>query len=227
MNLKDRIQKVNNEMKEESYQQYSQYIEDGKPILVEQNKFEQLPSKSKFILDCIALFLLISFGRWLVVDVLTDFLLGCIFQFTTMNVFWIDRIISLSVQCLYFAYVLAIVWPVLKRRYQQLKNQETQVGLIQDVCSNWNKNDFFSASLNDPHPWKTIAKKMLLYLIGIPCVCIFFIASIGIVIFVSFCIIYQIFSLGLLLTGIGFFFLSILSLLLIARYWPKGCENHA
>lgn len=49
MNLKDRMQKINNEMKEERYQQYSQYIEDGKPILVEKinlNNFH--PNQNSF-----------------------------------------------------------------------------------------------------------------------------------------------------------------------------------
>ncbi len=227
MNLRNRLMKIEQEKQQESFDQYAYYIEGGKPVIYEENRFTQLPSKTKFILDLIALVILILIGRWLLIDVISDFLLGCIFQFTNMNVFWIDRTITTILQILYFGYALAIVGPIVKNRYQNLKNQEAQNGLIQDVCTNWNKNELFSTRLNDPNPWKTIARKFLLYLIGIPCMCLFIATSVGMILFIAFCVIYHIFSFGLLLTGIGLLFFSTLLTLLIVRYWPKGCETHA
>ncbi len=165
----------------------------------------------------IVLFLLMV-GRWITVDFAWTILLGNLLSLINIEVYWIEIVLTAIVRVAYFMFAMYFLFAIVKRRYVHYKNKETQVKLIDDMKSVWYGVDYENLNKN---AGQNIVIKILLVLCFIPVLCMTVCGTGAFIIYLDYCYVYHVVSIGIFMFAIGLLLFCISISCMFYKLWSQ------
>lgn len=185
------------------------------------------------LFDAFILLVLIAFGKFVIVDILCQFILSISIGFL-FNSYMIENFLLNIIKLVYFVIGAYFFVKIMIKRIDRYKNNLINVGVMDDVKSTWNSqinSDLPPIPKPLYHERKDVKKtddvlvKFLLVLGIIPVSCVLIGAGIALVMMVFVSLSYQASSIGLYLMDISVGVGCAVLLMMLFRAWPGVDKN--